>query len=332
MHRFHFTISPDLPLLLFLVVLLSGCSSLTSSDLPTIMPTDYIPTAIALTLQAQGINLPSETQPLETVQSLGGTNTEAMATTPAPSTSTPIPPTPTSTSASLSPALTPIDSPSIPYGRIQIIAPGPLSKVTSPFNMKAYLVPGASGVVKMELLGEDGRLLMREVRIYDTPPGVQVTVGLEMNFEISGVAEAGRVQVSVEDENKRTVALSSVDIVLLSLGESDLNPPGDLLEDILIQEPAPNALIQGGKMRVSGLARAHTQGPLMIELQTDDGRIVGTRQVAVDDSVDGHFGTFMIDVPYTINAPTKARLLVWENGEHIPGIAHLSSLEVLLSP
>jgi hypothetical protein len=332
MHRFHFTLSPDLLLLLMLVVLLSGCSTLTSSDLPTIMPTDYIPTAIALTVQAQGINLPSETQPLEAAQPLVGSKTEAMATAPVSVTITPIPPIPTSTPTSLSPALTPINSPSIPYGRIQIIAPGPLSKVVSPFNVKAFLVPGASGVVKMELLGEDGRLLMREVRIYDTPPGVQVTVGLEMSFEISGVAEAGRVQVSVEDEYKRTVALSSVDVILLSLGESDLNPPGDLLEDILIQEPVPNALIQGGTMLVSGLARTHTLGPLMIELQTDDGRIIGTRQVAVDDSIDGHHSTFMIDVPYTINTPTKARLLVWENGEHIPGITHLSSLEVLLSP
>jgi len=332
MHRFHFPLFHDLLLSLLLVILLSSCSALTSSDLPTIMPSEYIPTAIALTVQAKGINIPSETQSLETMQPIAGTQTEMTTTAPAPPTPTTVPPMPTSTPTPWDAALTPISSLGIPYGRIQIISPGPLSKVTSPFLMKAFLVPGATGVVKMELLGEDGRLLMREIRVYDIPAGVQVTVGLEMKFEISAVAETGRVQVSVEDEYKRTVALSSVDVVLMSLGEADLNPPGDLLEDIVIQEPAPNALIQGGTMRVSGLARKRTQQPLMIELQTSDGKIVGTRQVAVNGSSDGHHGTFMIDVPYMINTPTKARLVVWESGEHIPGIAHLSSLEVLLSP
>lgn len=332
MHRFHFSLFHDILLSLLLFVLLSSCSKPTDSDLPTIMPSEYIPTAIALTVQAKGINLPSETQPFMTTQPIPETQAEITGTTPAPPTPTLVPPMPTSTSTPVVASPVPVSSSGIPYGRIQIISPGPLSKVTSPFNLKAFLVPGPSGVVKMELLGEDGRLLMREVRIYDTPPGVQVAVGLEVNYEISGVAETGRVQVSVEDEYKRTVALSSADVILMSLGEANLNPPGDLLEDIVIQEPTPYALIQGGTMRVSGVARTGLTQPLMIELQTSDGRIVGTRQVAVNSSPDSKFGTYMIDVPYTINTSTKVRLVVWEKGEHIPGIAHLSSLEVLLSP
>jgi hypothetical protein len=187
--------------------------------------------------------------------------------------------------------------------------------------------------VQIELLGEDGRLLMREVKKVGVPEGTQINIGIEMSFEISAAAEVGRLIVSVEDEYGRISALASVDVILLSLGESDLNQPGDFLETIVIEEPTENALIQGGTLRVSGLVRPRTDKPLVIELQTVDGRIAGIfHMVHVTESTDGRHGTFAVDVPYTVTDPTKVRLVIWERGGHIPGIAHLSSLEVMLSP
>lgn len=198
--------------------------------------------------------------------------------------------------------------------------------------MRAYVPPGPDGVVRIELLGEDGRLLMRDVRVYSNARGAQVLVGLQVTFGISAVAEVGRLQISVQDENGQVMALSSVDLILLSIGEGDFNPPGDLLEAIVIQTPQARDTIQGGTVVVSGLARPRTDQPLMIELKAADGRILGTRQVAVEPLPGSTHGTFTIEVPYTVNSPTRARLLVWERGDPIPGMAQLSSLEVTLSP
>jgi hypothetical protein len=232
--------------------------------------------------------------------------------------------------ASPDPDLTPM--PEIPPAAIQILSPGPASKVASPFLMRAYAPPGPDGVVRIELLGEDGRLLMREIRVYGNARGSQVLMGLEVSFGISAVAEVGRLQISVQDENGELTALSSVDLLLLSIGEGDFNPPGDLLETIVIQRPQAREKINGGTVTISGVARPRTDQPLMIELKSADGKILGTRQVAVVPSPGSTYGTFTSDVPYAVDSPTPARLSVWERGDPIPGMAQLSSLEVTLSP
>jgi hypothetical protein len=69
----------------------------------------------------------------------------------------------------------------------------------------------------------------------------------------------------------------------------------------------------------------------MVDFKTADGRIIGTRQVNVIDAA-GTYGSFSIDVPYMVSESTAARLSIWSPGDRIPGIVHLSSLEVMLSP
>lgn len=315
---------------------LSGCNFPANQDLPTPFPSEYIPTVIAMTVEAQRVKVtplyspsstPTSTPFLEEV-----TNREIETQgTPEP-TNTPIPPASEPVEDISQSFDTPVPPPEVPYGTIQILNPGPASRLTSPFLFKSYLLPGENGNLQVELLGEDGRVLVREIKAFSVPRGARVTTAIEISYEISAVAEAGRIQASVVDEYGRTSALESVDVLLLSLGEADQNPPGDLLESIVIQEPKPNALIQGGMLRVSGLARTRSDQSLRIELQTKEGKIVGTRQVAVDRPEPSQYGTFAIDVPYQVTAPSQVRLAVWEPGDKIPGIVHLSSLEVLLSP
>jgi hypothetical protein len=222
--------------------------------------------------------------------------------------------------------------PGLPNKPIQILSPGPASRVTSPFLLRSSVLLGPSGVVRLELLGEDGRLLMREVQRYGAAAGKQMGLGVEIHYEIEAAAEAGRLQIGVEDEQGRLMAQSSVDLILLSLGDADLTLPADQLEDIYLDAPRSNALVQGGQVRVSGLARIRSDQPLLIEFQTEDGRIVGTRQVAVEAVPGSTHGTFMTDVPYTVGSTTRVRLAIWEPGDRIPGIVQLSSKEVVLSP
>jgi hypothetical protein len=117
------------------------------------------------------------------------------------------------------------------------------------------------------------------------------------------------------------------------MGEADLNPPGPLTESIVIQEPLPSKLIQGGKVFVSGLARVSSDLPLLIELITKDGSVVGYRQAGVTVDPAGAHTPFMIEVPYQVYEPTWVRLTVKEmSSGRIEGIIELTSLEVLLSP
>jgi hypothetical protein len=128
-------------------------------------------------------------------------------------------------------------------------------------------------------------------------------------------------------------AINSVDILLLSFGEDDVNPPGKLSERILIEEPLPNKLIQGGMLIVAGMARPSSEQPLLVELTDSAGKVVGYRQAAVTPSEDGSYVPFRVEVPYTVEEPTWVRLSVREDAsDQIAGIIYLTSLEVLLSP
>lgn len=314
--------------------MLSSCSGMAETPIPTLYPTEYIPTVIAMTLEAQGIELPSNDQATDYVES----PTMPAPTLEPPATQTPSPKpieftaSPSSTPIPTEPAQNSPPPANIPQSINQIISPGSGSKVISPFILRAAVKPGPNSVVRIELLGEEGQLLMREVRRYQSLQNEWVSLGNEVTYGINAVAEAGWLQISIEDEHGRLQSVSSVDLILQSMGNQDLYQPLDQLEDIVLEFPKTNRLIQGGTMRVAGLARPRSGQPLMIEILSSDGKIVGTRQVSVVPQPDISYGTFAIDVSYTVDYTTRVRVQVWEPGESLPGIVNLSSVEVLISP
>jgi hypothetical protein len=237
--------------------------------------------------------------------------------------------TPTAGWSTKTPTVTP--TPPIPFAAIQILGPGPGSRVVSPIKFSAYLEPGAKGNVTIELLGEDGHLLARTIKSYYA--GTRVHANLEIEFEIAGVAEAARLQVTTLDEWGRIHALASVDLLLLSIGDPDLSPPGDILEKIVILEPRPKALIQAKTVWISGLARTSSTTPLIVEMIDRDGKPIGpTKLVNLFASDYSGFSAFSAELPYSVEDPTWVRLVVSELASRIPGATHLSSVEILLSP
>jgi hypothetical protein len=309
------------------IFLISGCNFVSSTAISTTLPTALIPTIIARTVEAQASLTREEETDLRPTASLTPDDLPTPTTTPAPSSTTTALPTVQPTD--LIPKHPPSD---IPYAAIQIINPGPASRLISPFWLRAVVQAEPGGTVLIELLGEDGRLLLREVKKYAVERRQQITIGVEVNFEVAAVAEAGRLQISVVDEFNRLVSVTSTDLILLSLGKSDVNPATDFFENIVISVPDENILIQGSSLRTSGLARLRADQPLLIELETTDGRIVGTRQVNAIPEPGSTHGTFAIDVPYQVDSPIKARLKIWISDERIPGVLYLSSVEVMLSP
>jgi hypothetical protein len=213
---------------------------------------------------------------------------------------------------------------------IQILSPGPASKVISPIRLNAYLTPGDNGNIHIELLGEDGRLLVRKVQSYITTTRLQMISELE--FEISAAGELGRLTISTADKEGRAVAVASVDLLLLSLGEADITPSADRLDRIIIQEPAPRTLVQGGSLRVSGFIRPSGERSIWVELITADRRVVGYRLINIEEPQETGHTPFSVDVPYTVSEATWVRLTVYQKDGRIPGIINLSSREVLLSP
>jgi hypothetical protein len=316
--------------------LLSGCAGLAGSSLPTPFSTGYLPTVIALTAEAA--------QPASTTLENPALPPTSIPVSTIPETITPIPLTPTPTNTSLPtgslpapviriPTITPTPNPGFPNAEIEFLGMGPLSRVTSPIHLSAYLKTWADGHVIVELLGEDRRLLFREVKaMRGLPDGAWVPLRVDMDYEVAAAAEAGRLQISVEDKQKRITALNSMPLILLSIGEPDLLPAQDPLAPIIIQKPGKRALIQGGKVLVSGLIRGTPEQPVLVRLLNPKGGEVGSRIASLQFPPEGGYGTFQVEVPYTVSQPTDALLVVTQGEAGINDVIHLTSMDVMLAP
>ncbi len=319
-----------------LVIVLCGCNAPMRSRLPTPMPTEYLPTAVALTLEAGKtlfpplkVNPPTDTpQMIQALPTLTQTSTsQSLATL------TPMPPLFTPTEPAVSPSAISYGQVTIPEAEIVFRTPGHLSKVASPIPVYAILKPGYLQRARVELIGEDQRVLARQIISlpYINRFG-EAILSIKLDFEIPGTAESARLSISVEDEYGRMTALNSIPLILLSVGESDIIPALDLRQPIFIQQPAPKTLIQGDTVVVSG--RAHPDGDefIMIQLVGQDGKVVGKRVCSLSAPDASDYGMFVIDVPYTVTESTPVLMIVWQSDSGFSNITHLTSQEVLLSP
>ena len=342
--RVKFVFAAFLLTVLFLLMF-AACASLDGSHQPTLPPTELVPTWIAQTVAARALTevavMGVEGPPSPTPSPPGGDAsqqpTQAASATlsflgPAPtSTETP---TPTTTAIPLQPTRTPTPLPTagIPKAAIQISNPGPLSRIISPLQVRANVRPGPDGRVRVELMGEDGRLLVRKILNYGEQKGY-VYVSDALDFEISAAAETAHLVISTYDTYGRLYALQAVEVILLSIGEDDVNPPGSDQDAVIVLEPLPNKLIQGGTLQVRGLARLPSDQPLLVELITAQGKVVGYRQGAISVDPKGEYTPFSVEVPYRVESPTWVRMVIrQEIAGRIPGMVYATSLEVLLSP
>lgn len=292
-----------------LLGILTGCAAPAASALPTAYPPEYLPTVIAMTAGSAGL--------LETEV--------AMALTPPPvPTDTPRPtrtPRPRLT-------FTATTIPSHNPAAIEIFAPGPMSKVVSPITLRMNIVAGESEKVQIDLYGEDGRLLTRNVK---TVPGSGRGVDqlIRVPFEIRAAAEVGRLTVSTTDRVGRIQYLNSVHVLLLSSGINEIAPPGNPSEPVGVTSPQEEESVSGGVLHLTGDVWPRNLNPVIFELVGPDGRSLGLRLVSVSHIDPQLFDT---TIPYRVFVPTLARLTIRQDDDRIDGLFYVYSQEVLLNP
>lgn len=285
---------------------------------------------------------------VEPQQAEAGASPAAVTETPAPglvaneATLTPWPtrvftqtrgPSPTKTRTPTStPTITPTPTP--PYAALRINKPGLLSKVVSPIRIEAVVSPGEDGLVRLDLIGEDSRIIAHDELKYANGFNKRYFVATKLDFGISAAAETARLQISTFDLASRPISIASVDLVLLSVGENDLHTPDNLQELYLVRSPAPGATISGGRVVVMGLARPASSKPLVLELVDEQRNIVGFAQIDVPrPRGDLSHTPFSVEIPYTITTSTPVRLVLHQESDgRIPGTVALYSLLLTLEP
>ncbi len=203
-----------------------------------------------------------------------------------------------------------------------------MSKVVSPIILRMNIVAGESAKVQIDLFGEDGRLLSRNLKDVPTS-GRGVLQQIRIPFEIRAAAEVGRITVSTTDEVGRVQSLNSVRVLLLSSGINEITPPGNPSEPVGVFSPFSEEPVSGGVLNVRGDVWPFNLNPVIFELLGPEGSSMGLRIVNVD-----HLNPQLFDttIPYKISEPTVARLTIRQVDDRIEGLFYLYSQEVLLNP
>jgi len=215
--------------------------------------------------------------------------------------------------------------------QIQILSPGPESRLTSPIELEAQLYPGADGKVRIELFTSDGRLLARKILMSadDTDLTVQFTASID--FEVSRPT-AAILLVSAEDQYGRLQSLNSLDLTLLSEGEQLITPAAEADYGIQILSPQQGDQISGGSITITGQASSQPGRPLIVQLITREGRVLSFGEVYSHFEQDSELGTFETKLSYAVKGATWVQVAITENDPQIPSPVHFNAIEVLLIP
>lgn len=293
-----------------LLGLLAACSAPTATPVPTPYPPEYLPTVIALTANAANVAA-TETA------SANAPTTEPTAT-----------PQPTITPSPV-PTFTATTIPGHNLGAIRFVSPGPMSKVTSPIQLNLYVIAGASQKVQIDLYGEDGRLLGRQLHnnVLLTTEGAILFI--KMPFEIRAAAEVGRITVSTLDKEGRIQSLNSLRLLLLSTGVNEITTAGNPSEPVAVYSPIASSTISGGIVRFKGDVWPFNLEPVVLELVDATGRSLGLRIINLNQIIPQLIET---TIPYKVTESTEARLVVRQDDDRMPGVFYVYTQEIFLNP
>lgn len=301
----------NLLLILASVLALSGCG-LADSSYPTPIPADVFPTAIWQT--AVSINL---------------TNTASAPTaTLSPTIEPTLTPSPTLT---LIPTITetPTGIPPAPNARIYVIAPGPMSKVAAPLQLRMEVVAGETKLVDIGLYGEDGRLIARELQRIQSEPPTAAYISIEIPFQIRA-AELGRLEIVTKDRAGRIESLSNTFLLLLPVGQSEINPPAPPFERAVFYQPEINTTVSGGVLHIEGaMWPLNVTQPVVIDVIEDNGRVILSKILSLQGDT---YIPFSVDIPYSATQPTPVRLSIRQNDPRIDGVVYVFSQVIVLAP
>ena len=335
---------------LFIIFFITtGCSKVTVTAVPSLGPTKQ-PTSIQVELSSTPTEIPlypsvtpfteqpatytenPDATPFFLSQTQAPRNTAVITRTPTRTrtpTLTPtitLTPTPTSTST-----LTPTPELQTELFLLQIVAPGPMSKVISPIELGLHIASEYTGLTRIELIGEDGtKLFVKPFRTYPNL-GYFTRVDEKIDYEIRGAAELARLQISTFDGFGRMQAYNSVHILLQAVGETEVTTTATIQDRLLLRYPGAKEVISGSSLIVMGEYNPANDLPVMLELIDEDGKVVGSRILQLSPA-DGTYQSFMTSIPYEVSKKTFVRLVIRQSDDRIDGLAYLFSRVLTIGP
>lgn len=239
---------------------------------------------------------------------------------------------------------TPVSHTEVDLEFIQITAPGPGSRVTSPLVVTGFSLPTYEQTLVVKLTDMNGDTLALQ------PVTLQAELGEAGPFETTllfDIAEEQPGRITVYYASPRDgglVHLASAHVTLLPEGPVVIEAAASEDETIQIDYPDPLAVFPGGIVPFSGSSEYFFEASLVVVLCGEGGsgppdEICGTQDnllallpIMIDSPDIGLPGTFGGEMQVTVTRETAARLVVYATSPMDGGLVHLTSVEIVLRP
>lgn len=260
------------------------------------------------------------TQPVLTSTSTQVDATAMVVNPTAQPTETPVTPTATATISVLTPIV--IEQPTLqvtetinpiatgyvlPPALLQVEKPGDFSKLTSPFLVTANVYPGFDGVVNVQLIGEDGRLMADQLLRLSSIESGYVSLATEIKFEPVSAGESGLVVISTRDVYGRRIAQTGVPVTLLQIGKSEIETSHFNKMPMLLKSPVAGGFYKKGNIHIEGTIHLFNDNPVIVELITQTGGILATKAIYINAKDGLEYLPFAVDMPYSVTKRTPVR-------------------------
>jgi hypothetical protein len=214
-----------------------------------------------------------------------------------------------------------------------ILQPGDNARIVSPLILSLLTRPGEDGFIRIDLIGQDNRLIFRKLMDYRSYKSQTLLIEEKISFEIRKT-ESARLQVVLEDKKGRTTFVSSINLTLLGVrgNENPGDPP--TTPHFLIDAPDLSAPITGKTLSLKSSIKPANTNAVIVELIGEDGHTMVSRlvQIAVPNDQTARV-VLNAELPFKVTSPTEARLRIrQESNSMIKGTVMLWSQKITLGP
>jgi len=220
-----------------------------------------------------------------------------------------------------------------PPALLQVEKPGEMSRISSPILVSANVYPGDKGLVNVQLIGEDGRLMADQLLQLSTTETGWKSLATRIQFEINSAGESALIVVSTRDGYDRRIAQVSVPVILLQVGESEIENPTFFTQPVVLSSPVNGGFARNGSLHIEGQVHLLNENPIIIELISQTGGIVANKAIMVKSITGQDYAPFATDLEYAVSQRTPVRLVIRQAGTLSSNVdIWLYSLVLFLDP
>jgi hypothetical protein len=218
-------------------------------------------------------------------------------------------------------------------GEPVILLPGNNARLISPLKMKLISKPGEDGLIRIELIGHDNRLIFRRLLNYADYKDKMLLLDQEIPFEVRD-DETARLQVILEDRKGKANFLTSVQLTLLQIKGSETGGDNPVNPRIKVEMPDPGSTVMGADLTVQMGFKPINDTPVVVEVLASDWHTLTSKLVKISIPADQTaFTPINVKLPFKTgsNIPVTIRIRQ-ESNNLINGPVFMWSEKVTLTP